>query len=150
MSDDYLHLIPSDPRFVPSRQAAEQARAQLATLLPEADEIVAEVYDEINFFDAGENFESIACPRCGAPIDTDWWGAAMDAASEQAFAELDATMPCCSARVSLNDLRYDWPQGFARFALQALNPNVPDLVQSDVDRLSDVVGSPLRKIWTHI
>jgi hypothetical protein len=56
--------------------------------------------------------------------------------------------PCCGSRVSLNDLRYEWPAGFARLVLEAWNPNVTRLDEEEVSKLEEVLGAPLRIIWT--
>jgi hypothetical protein len=59
-------------------------------------------------------------------------------------------MPCCATGVDLNELVYDWPQGFARFSLSAMNPNVENLNADQEAQLADVLGTSLRRIWTHI
>ncbi len=73
----------------------------------------------------------------------------MEAAETHAFAQLDVTMPCCGRAGSLNDLRYDWPMGFARFVLSARNPNLPELPPEALRRLVQIVGCELRVIWAH-
>ena len=55
----------------------------------------------------------------------------------------------CGTAVSLNDLRYEWPAGFAKFVLEAMNPNVMDLPDEGFAELSRDLGTPLRKIWAH-
>lgn len=51
----------------------------------------------------------------------------MSRASVSGFANLMIVMPCCDGVTSLNSLRYEWPAGFARFILQAMNPGIEDL-----------------------
>src|SRR5438093_1118722 len=51
---------------------------------------------------------------------------------------------------TLNDLRYVWPAGFARFVLQARNPGLQgamDLPAVDRAALEAIVGCRLRTIW---
>jgi hypothetical protein len=57
------------------------------------------------------------------------------------------TVACCGALVSLNDLIYEWPAGFARFVLEAMNPNVRDIADDELASLAAILGTPLRKIW---
>ncbi len=73
----------------------------------------------------------------------------MDKAYASAFEELAITLPCCGGTTSLNDLDYDWPAGFAKFVLEAMNPNVKDLDVEAVNRLEATLGCALRRIWTH-
>jgi hypothetical protein len=148
VSDTFLRLIPDDPTWVPSATARERAEAVLRVALPSADEVTSHVTDHVRFVDCGANFESVACPHCGTDIG-EWWSAAMEAAHEQQFRDLRATTPCCGRHVSLNDLVYSWPSGFARYTLQALNPglgSLPDRLQS---RLQSVLGCRVRVIWAH-
>ena len=149
MSDHYLRFISTDPHYAPTAAAAEEARLFLATLVPDADEVVAAISDEIEFVDQGANFERVLCPRCGTEVDEGWWGEEVDRASASAFSGLDVITPCCGSALSLNDLEYVWPAGFARFVLEALNPNLSDLGQRDVAALSALLGTPLRRIWAH-
>ncbi len=73
----------------------------------------------------------------------------MDDAFKVRFTALAVTTPCCGANVSLNDLNYEWPAGFARFVLEAMNPGVGDLATAEIAALAEIVGSPLRRIWAH-
>ena len=147
MSDRYLRFIPADPQFVPARAAAELARERFAQLVPEADEVTAETADTVEFIDPGpENFESISCPRCGQLLEISWWKDRMSEAYETRFSNLALALPCCGGRSSLNDLADDWPAGFARFVLEAMNPDSPDLPEESMAELSKILGTPLRKI----
>ena len=150
MSDNWLQFIPVDPTFVPPESVRTAAIRLLETWLPEADEITGDVAEEIQLVDAGANLQSIHCPACRAPVDIDWWTEATDSASERGFADRMVAMPCCGGLVDLNELDYDWPQGFARFSLSAMNPNVQSLSPDQESRLAEVLGTPLRRIWTHI
>lgn len=149
MSDNYLNLIPTDPHWQPDDAAAERAIKIVAELAPEAEEIEALVMDEVEFFDAAENFESAKCPHCGADV-TDWWPDAMDRAYEVGFADLSATMPCCGRPASLNDLVYEMPQGFAQFVISAMNPNIGALDGAALRRIGEALGHPVRAIYQHI
>jgi hypothetical protein len=149
LSDNYLQLIPNAPSYVPPEPAREEARALFASLVPDAHEVKVEVSDEIRFIDCGANWDSVYCPFCSVEPDPSWWADAMEAAEAHAYARLDVTMPCCGRASSLNDLRYPWRVGFARFVLSALNPNLPELPPEALRRLSQMLGCELRVIWAH-
>jgi hypothetical protein len=72
----------------------------------------------------------------------------MDDAFKNRFTNRAVSPPCCRANLDLNDLRYDWPAGFARFVLEALYA-LEDLSDSSLAELSEILGTPLRKIWAH-
>ncbi len=149
MSDNFLQLIPTDPQFQPSIQTAERAQSLLKRFTPQAETVEARFNESVEFFHSGSNGSGIHCTACGAEASY-WWFSAMDEAGESGFNELEVTAHCCGASVSLNELRYDWPVGFARFVLEAQNPNVPDLQPGQLAQLEAVLGCSLRKIWVHI
>jgi hypothetical protein len=149
MSDAFVRLIPVVPGFVPSEEAATTALEHIRRALPDADEVGARVTDEVSFVDAGANFESACCPLCRSEIDQDWWGDAVGRAAETDFADLTVTVPCCGGQPSLNDLRYEMPQGFARFVIEAMNPNVDELPEGLVGEIADILRHEIRVIWAH-
>ena len=71
----------------------------------------------------------------------------MSRAFESAFVSLTVSVPCCGSTISLNDLHYERPAGFARFVLEARNPNVADLPEEEIAGLSSILGASLRLIW---
>jgi hypothetical protein len=147
LSENVLRLIPTDPHFVPDDASAQRAKDQFAQFVPGADEVTETRSEDIQFVDPGANLERISCPRCGQDLAIEWWQERMDAASATRFIALAVTTPCCGANVSLNDLNYEWPAGFARFVLEALNPGVADLAPTEVATIAEIVGAPLRRIW---
>ena len=149
MSDNFLILIPSDPLYVPSPDSAQAANDYLLSVLPQADDIIWMLSDTVTFVDQGTNFERVSCPVCGVELSIPDWQQMMDAAYETQFADLNVTMPCCGAVGSLNDLHYEWPAGFARFSLEAFNPNA-DLDDHQRQTVEEILGCPVRKIWRHI
>lgn len=149
MSDSFLRYVPVDPRFQPEPAAADHAKALLASYLPEAQAVVAEFSDQVQFVDPGENWSGVFCPHCNADAEP-WWSDAVSRAYEDRFRSLDITMPCCGVVVSLNDLRYVWPVAFGRFVLEAMNPNVKGLSAPQMSALAQVVGCPLREIAAHV
>ena len=148
MSDTFLRLIPVDPTTVPDSAAADKARTLLAGFVPDASQVTIDVRDDVSFIDQGANFESVGCSSCGAPVDLEWWQAALEKAMEGRCRDLTVTPPCCGKQASLNDLRYVKPAGFARFTLEAMNPNrTEDLEPKEVQQLESLLGCKLRQIW---
>ncbi len=146
MSDNWIKLIPTDQNFLPSADAAEAERTLLAELAPDAEEVTVEFLKEVAFVDSGENWEGVSCPSCSRDAST-WWADAMDGAAESSFRDLEVAAPCCGATVSLNDLNYEPPNGFASFILSAWNPNLQDIPPAAMSRLVDLLGTQLRRIW---
>ena len=149
MSDHYLRLVPADPRWRAAPEAAKAATRILAEMLPAAEDIRAHHEDGVVFYDAGSNTERIACPACGADLD-DWWGDAMEKAYATGFRDLTVVTPCCAAKSSLNDLVYVWPAAFGAFALEARNPGISAITDSQRADLERALGSPLKIVWQHI
>ena len=150
VSEDYLQLLPTDPAFIPSAEAASAALQALESIAPESDEV--EVMEEpgVAFVDAGENFSAVRCPACGAELEIiPWWQGEMDRAFATRFQDLSVVPPCCRTPMTLNDLDYDWPQGFARWWLRARNPNRYKLQAGELAEIASAVEHPLREVWTH-
>ncbi len=147
MSDHFTSFIPTDPRFVPSKKAQRAAAALLEELAPNAEEVSSEVDDNVAFRDCGENFERVSCPQCSADIALDVWQEWMseDWSKASGFRLAAITAPCCKATTSLNELAYDWPQGFSRYVLKAMN--VGDALPDDsVSKLETALGCTLRTV----
>lgn len=171
MSETYQRLIPTDPAYVPPPEAQEKAVAALREIIGEDVMVRAIVTEDIQFVDQGANFQHVSCPKCAVKL-AGWWGRAMDAAYATKFVDLMTTCPACKAAVSLNELDYDWPAGFARFKLEADGKrgqrHVGDLKLGDVSvsvvevkvnpgwltdsqrqQLEAILGCKLREIWSH-
>lgn len=150
MSDDWIVIIPEDPDAVPDPQLQQRARDLLAQFAPDSEEISVESYDQIQFFDCGGNFSRVLCPSCSVEIPVDWWQDRMAEDYADGFAMSDYSTPCCGVSCNLNSLVYDWPQGFARFSLQAMNPNIGNLQDEACVELAAALGLPIRVIYRHI
>jgi hypothetical protein len=150
LSDNWITLIPEDPQFVPNAAEQRRARARLAEVAPEAEEIEIKVSEKVKFFDCGANFKRIACPSCGSEIPVAWWQDRMDEDYCDGFKLAAYATPCCSAKSTLHELVYEWPQGFGRFALDAMNPNIGKLEESCKRELEEILGTKLRVIYQHI
>jgi hypothetical protein len=163
----YLSLIPEEPSYVPPADAQLRAldtfRAFLAKKMPfqvkpsvrwdEPEvEIEVDVSDDIQFIHQGVNFESVSCPACGTEIEFKSWEAWMNGSYKSKFVNRSITMPCCGCETDLNALRYDWPAGFARFSLRAVNPDIENglLPPDKLSVLEEILGCKLRQIGAHL
>ncbi len=149
MSDNLLRLIPCDPQYVPALSSQKRAEQLLRSYLKAADEVRIRVTEQVEFIDPGANLQRISCPSCGATLTIEQWQEAMDSAFQHHFADLVVAMSCCGREQSLNDLRYDWPAGFARFVLEARNQG-GDLDETQLEALQQILGCRLRMIWAHV
>lgn len=150
MSDHWTILIPEEPEFLPSEQAQHRAVALFQKIAPMADKVTTEVSAGVRFIDCGSNFERILCPDCGAEIALDWWQAQMDSGNGESLDLQPVQLPCCGTRKNLNQLDYEWPQGFARFSLEAMNANIGDLPEQKKAEFEKILGCRLRKILRHL
>lgn len=149
MSDSLLRFVPVDPEFQPAPSTAALAEEFLRKLLPNAERIAAKALHEVEFIDAGANWEGVHCPLCGADAEP-WWGDSMSQAAESGFRSLRVLSGCCQRSVSLNELRYGWPVGFARFVLEAHSPQSEGLTAPQLEQLSGIVGCAVREIPVHL
>jgi hypothetical protein len=161
LSTSIIRLIPTIPEYVPDVLSQKRAVELLGSFLPTPDpqsETTAKVTEHVEFVDQGTNFERIVCPFCSSQLTIEWWHEVMDRAHEEHFTDLSITTPCCQAEGSLNDLRYEWPAGFARFILELREPFTIDaqgvwqmleLNQAMLEKLQDTLGCRLRVIWAH-
>jgi hypothetical protein len=148
MSDVYLRYVPVDPEFVPQEQSIRAATSLLCSFV-NVGSVECRISQEVEFVDAGENWEGVYCPSCGADAET-WWPTAMDTAAESHFSVLDVHAQCCGIKVALNELRYIWPVAFGRCVLQIANPGIPGLQPGQLAQVEDVLGCRLREIQAHI
>lgn len=150
MSDNWLILIPKSPDYVPSEEARKRAVALFKLVAPEADEICVEVTERPRLVDCGVNFEKIICPCCRKNLSIEWWTDWVSQEYELGYPFKSIPLPCCGAIQSLTELIYNWPQGFARFSLEAMNPNIRDLPQGAEHDFEMILGCKLLKIWQHL
>ena len=144
MSDYVVKLIPTDPFMSIPTERLEKAVAFIREHI-ECDEVEVSDEETPEFIDCGENLESITCPECGSELDLEWWGEAMNEVWESEFDDLTTKMPCCGKSVSLNDLEYNLPCGFACCVIEIWNPEDP-LDDEMLDSLQKILGTTIRKI----
>jgi hypothetical protein len=117
--------------------------------LPRAEEIDFEFLEDVEFIDAGSNWSGVNCPLCNSNAEA-WWGEAMSTAAESRFETLELRTPCCDRSTSLDKLNYQWPVAFGRFVLEAANPNSTGLSTEQLQKLAEVLGSPVREVAAHV
>lgn len=150
MSDNWIIVVPENAAFVPPAEARRKALELFRSIAPSADEVKEEATQEIRFIDCGANLERIICPDCRAEIDVDWWQDAMSDEADAGFPLRRIELPCCGSNRSLAELRYDWPQAFARYSVEAMNPQIGDLTDDQMRAFESALGCPVRKVLQHI
>jgi len=152
VSDNWINLVPIDRDFIPEVEKQSLAKQHFASIAPEADEIEITVLDYAKLFDCGGNLKTVTCPTCQGSIDPfDWEDWADECDSEDAgFKFIKFKMPCCGASHSLDELQYDWPQAFGRFAIEALNPDIGQLTPEQIQQFEQILGCKLHVIYQHI
>ena len=151
MSEDGIVLIPCEPTYVPDLARPIRAQERFVELAPDADDINIKVGDRIRFFDCGGNFERVLCPSCNAEIPIAWWQLRMDEDYEDnSFKLAQYLTPCCNAVHTLQQLRYQWSQGFARFAIEVMNPNIGELSDRHQTEFETIVGTRLHIVYQHV
>lgn len=151
MSDDYIHIIPHEPGVVPDEAKQQAAVSYFRSIAPQASEVGSTVSDHLEFIHCGANFEKICCPACGAEIEIGLWQDWMDRGySNEGFTLVKHSMPCCGAHHTLHDLAYEWPQGFARCDVRAMNPYIGELSVEERARFEAILGCRIRVIYEHM
>ena len=150
MSDNWLILIPTPPEYVPSKDARERAIALFRRIAPDGHEIEVELSKRPRLIGRGTNLERIICPSCQRELAIDWWSDWMSQEEELGCPLNPAALPCCGSVHSLADLVYDWPQGFSRFSIGAMNPNIQDLPRTVQREFEAIMGCSVQKIWRHL
>lgn len=148
MSDCIVKIMPLDPFCKISKPLLQKCRDFLEAAVP-CDTIEVKCSETPMFIDCGSNLERIVCPECLSELSFDWWGDAMDQAGKKDFTALDVQVPCCKKTVSLNDLEYDSPCGFACREIDMWNPS-GDLEKQVIDFVQRILGTDVRIIKAHI
>jgi hypothetical protein len=108
-----------------------------------AAEVVIKLHALPQFVDCGENFERAICPACGGDPGLDWLGTLYEGNGLRlAVVEL----PCCGTRAHPNEVRFEWPCGFARFQIAARDPSVAQLSGEQLHQIASALGLPVRQV----
>jgi hypothetical protein len=146
MSDNILRIVPRDPSFRPSADAEKNVASVLRAMIPSHDSLRVKRHDGITFVDCGENFERAICPQCGDDL-TGRLSTLMDVGYRTRFQDRQVVVPCCAAKVDLNDLRYEWPMAFASWSIEVLNPDPLTFIsRPDQVLIEAALRSPVRQI----
>src|SRR4051794_15935098 len=106
MSDNILRIVPRDPSFRPAADLEPNVVGVIRAMIPHHDSLEVKRHDGIIFVDCGENFSRAICPHCEADL-TGQWSNWMDISYKSRFQDREVGVPCCGAKVDLNDLRYE-------------------------------------------
>lgn len=151
MSDNYVTIVPVDPQLVPAEESVVGLEALVRTLAPALEGMERQVHPGVRFFDAGANFESVACPHCRQTLDLGWWSETCDHdLVDGAFLLAERALPCCAGKATLNDLVYDWPQAFGRFGLRIMNPSRAAFSEEEVGLIQGALGCKVRIVYQHL
>jgi hypothetical protein len=173
MSDNVLRIIPCNPDYLPYEKNFKQVLTRIAELVYgfvsqrdiDIQEWTGKDCPEIQFFsdnsetlkitispypqfiDNGSNLETIRCPYCEADLDSVWWSHQVNIAWQSQFQNLFCITPCCTHQVSLNDLKYEWLVGFARFVIEVQEGRF--LNEVELDEIEVLLGCKLNQIRAH-
>ncbi len=94
--------------------------------------------------------------RGGAAIGLDWFWDLLIASNggrigEPATGDLRVAVPCCGAAVTLPQLRFEGPVGFARFEVSARNwtRHEWELSDEELAAMGDILGHPVTQVHAH-
>jgi hypothetical protein len=151
MSDHYLILIPEKAGHVPAEEMRAHVQEKFRAITQPL-KVEAELTEFVRFEHAGGNTGRIFCPDCGTELNYAWWGERMDQdfGEEKSFKLNPVVLPCCGAKRGLHDLKYESPQGFARFSLSALEPEMWEIQGQPLIDLETAAGCKLRVIFRRI
>jgi hypothetical protein len=146
MHESKIYIIPQDEHFVPTPSAAQAAVSYLHEL-PGIEDIELINDGRIKFFDAGPGEMTITCPHCHEELDVEWWAARMtEDEGPDGHRVASYPLPCCGASATLNQLVYDAPQGFARFAIDIYNDAGVTLTDPQVKAIEALLGCAARVV----
>ncbi|MEL7149368.1 MAG: hypothetical protein AAGK71_01475 [Pseudomonadota bacterium] len=146
MSDRFLVVIPADPHA--EMPATANALRDALENLADTDEARLKDYGKLQFIDAGKLAESVTCPKCSHGLPAEEWRNWMnrDWHAEDGFHLHEIEVPCCGEKMTLNDLSYDAPQGFARWIVSARVMERGLLNGEELKHLEKLAGIPLTAI----
>jgi len=152
MSDNWTKIVPVDPWLSIAPERLEVARVWFASQGSNHSETKVSIFDKPHFFDAGANFSNVSCPSCGAVVSLVRWSQWMDEDSERrGFHLKPKQLACCEGpALTLNDLKYDFYQGFGACAVEGRKLDIGVLSGADIDALESLIGTRISVIYQHI
>ncbi|MEQ1576674.1 MAG: hypothetical protein ABL894_03385 [Hyphomicrobium sp.] len=138
MSVTTIQFVPDDPHFTPDTPAISAAGQYLKQAFPSSSPVEAMTRDGIDVFFPGDNLTSCSCPNCNSDIPSGVWQTILSADYDDTsgFMLLRQPMPCCGERLAVNELKFDWPVAFGKFALQITSPAFDTSNQDEAQRLA--------------
>jgi hypothetical protein len=160
MSDSYIRVIPRDPEWQPTVEAAAATVEYVAGLFAGPGDHVETVkpifYERIVLIDGGQYMADVFCPRCGVAIGLGWFWDLLRVRSggrmvgEPTVGDLGVLVPCCGSALTLPELRFEDPVGFARFEVSAMNwtRDAWELSDEELTTAGNILGHPVTQIHT--
>ncbi|BCJ74975.1 hypothetical protein CS0771_45190 [Catellatospora sp. IY07-71] len=159
MSDIYLRVIPTDPLWQPTVEEAERTAAYVAGLFAgpgdDVESVTPVFYEHVTLIDAGQYMEDVSCPRCRAAIGLDWFWDLLRAQqggqlTSPTVGDLNVTVPCCGSPLTMPELHFQAPVGFARFEVSAMNwtRHTWELSDEELATAGGILGHPIKQIDT--
>ncbi|MGE3317038.1 MAG: hypothetical protein AB7O26_18130 [Planctomycetaceae bacterium] len=147
MGSSAICLIPVDPEYAPDESARTRAENRLREFVVRLGKLESQLTDQVQFIHCGGGrFISVSCPSCGQEISMDDWHDWMDHDYQDGGYRLSThTIACCFAQHRLTELVWDPPCGFARYSLQAWDPQIESLTPEIRQELETILGTPLRE-----
>ena len=150
MSEYTIHLIPKDASYIPPAKAQKTLLEYVIQLDLGEEDIVSVAFDHVRFQDCGANFSKISCPNCSADISVDRWQACMNRNfNGKEFDLKPFSTLCCNFVTNLNELIYDFPQGFSKYRLSIINPK-KNIKKNESTTLEKILGCQLNIIHYHL
>ncbi len=151
MSASFITILPKDPQWIPDQQTQTAAEKALGVVAPNSTVIRSVVSDTVAFYDCGANFEKVSCPFCGSTLDLTWWQQAIDNdCRDEGFTLAKLATPCCHKETTLNDLVYDWEQGFSRYMLEVEEPGIGVLAPKEIQEIEKSLAAKVKVVYRHL
>jgi hypothetical protein len=161
MSELHIRVIPTDPEWQPTVEAAARTVDYVAGLFAgpgdHVEKVEAIFYKRPALIDGGEYMEDLFCPQCDATLGLDWFWELLSSRSDGQIIDdptvhdLSVTVPCCGTGLTLPELRFEAPIGFARFEVNATNwtRSVWELSEEELTAAGTFLGHPVTQIHAH-
>jgi len=124
MGDNFVYFVNCNPWARPASTNADAACEIIRGAIKHCDYIEISHGEKVKVYFNAEGGWDTFCPRCGRQMAmddvTDWLSADYDC--NTGFQLAPRAMPCCEASLRLNDLAFDPPVAFAKFAIEVKNP----------------------------
>lgn len=148
MTELHLRLVPTDPSWQPTPDAARAAVEVLRRLTQDRGEMELELYDEVTLIEQSRDHGSAECPGCRRSLPRSWWHERLDRAAASSYTNLTVVTPCCHTVTSLNDLRHACPTAFTRAELSVRNLERDELNDDELTALAHALGHAIRQLVT--